>query len=419
MTKITNEQNTLAHLLVSPDLLNEHTITPMMFTDERNRDLFNLISDISSKKRYVLTGDIRKIDKELEEYAKELLQRIDTGKNFKDIAETLQDAHKSRLLVQASTDIAQIVKNEKKGTTALNKAIETLKTIVTDDNKIKIKTAYDVMLKTIDYLKTYEPSKNRAIQIPTGIHAVDNITGGYLAGLVTIVAARPSVGKSTFILNTVYNIASEGKKVLYVSIEDTAYYVSLRLLSRIAHVEYSKLSKHEKLSDIELAAIERAKEDPALKRIRIIDTGSQTADSVVRLAHTEYIKSEYDALFVDHLDEMTNESDIYKSASKNVKKLRDLAKELNIPLILVVQLNREVEKRSGVPKNSDLRDSGRIEEVARQIIFLHRQFLIDLTAMKQDKAPENEMGVFVTKNSHGRVGAAMLDADLKYMTIRS
>jgi replicative DNA helicase len=125
-----------------------------------------------------------------------------------------------------------------------------------------------------------------------------------------------------------------------------------------------------------------------------------------------------DCLFIDYLGEIINDSEAYASTNANVKAIRDIARDLDIPVILGSQLSRKPEDRKGskndadhMPRLSDLRDSGKIEEVARNVWMLYRPEYYDKT-----KDP-TDLRLIVAKASHGTVGMVGLNIDLPHMSV--
>jgi replicative DNA helicase len=250
------------------------------------------------------------------------------------------------------------------------------------------------------------------ILLRTGIDGLDDFCGGLPRGLLTILAARPGAGKTTVALNMIANMGGAGMRVLLTSLEDTAHFVGVRMLSRHAQIGSMKINRAT-LTREERDILASAAQGMPLNNVYIDDKPGRSPQAIRHMALTVQKKYGLDALFVDHLGEMTDEEKSYASTSKNVRLLRDLAKELDIPVLLVSQLNRSVESRQDKrPMMSDLRDSGRIEEMARQIIFLYRPGYYDETA------DPFELEALIAKSSHGKTGTVQLEINLDKMEVR-
>ena len=246
----------------------------------------------------------------------------------------------------------------------------------------------------------------------SGIQAFDGYVGGFRRGLVSIVAARPSMGKTAFVVNVLRNIGMAGKHGAMFSLEDTSYFISLRALAREAQIHYSNMV-FRRLHKGHHEAISQALIGKGLHNVYVDDKPGRSVQSIRRMIVHHRKTAPMDLVIIDHLGELTDDMEAYKSTSRAVREIRDMAKELDIAVVLLTQLNRRCEERSDKrPIMSDLRDSGRIEEVARLVCFLYRHSQYD------PSADENEMEIIVAKNSNGRTGKFSVYVDLSTMTVR-
>lgn len=277
-----------------------------------------------------------------------------------------------------------------------------------------IRPIADVMSDVIGHVQSGSES-NRMVK--TGIENLDRITGGLSRSLVTVLAARPSMGKSTMLVNVMQNMAWSGNSVILSSLEDTDHYIGLRLLARTAGINYLKLV-HGHTSDYEKSTLVEAASKICNGKIWIDDKPGRTVESLRMIAMEYKKKHDLDVLIIDHLGEFTNESDSYKSTSLNMRLIRNIAKELDIAVLLACQLNRSTTRRDGNrPVLSDLRDSGRIEEVARAVWFLHRPDYYDDNSESAQHVPEKDLDVIIAKASHGKTGIVKLSVDFSRMSI--
>jgi len=209
--------------------------------------------------------------------------------------------------------------------------------------------------------------------IPTGLPAYDRFYGGLWPGQVHVIGGRPGMGKSCLALNLATNAARGGRKVLYVCLEDTRRQTVLRLLARFAGQSLRTLSLGRLPNDrwdAVLGATSVIQELP----LWVDDTAGMTSAGIARVARRHQATVGLDLLIVDHVGDVadTGESDT-AIQSRAAVVLRDVIKVLDVPGILLVQLNRGVESRPDKrPKKSDLRQSGVIEQVARFILFPYR-----------------------------------------------
>jgi replicative DNA helicase len=265
-----------------------------------------------------------------------------------------------------------------------------------------------------------DPKRPRPI-VKTGIRKLDKKSGGVQKGILTLIAGRPSMGKSTFLVNLLFNQALAGEHVYMGSLEDRSRYVASRILSRIANIDAESIVKG---GDIGLDGMQRVEEamdrcSDALKRIYIDDSSGQSVASIKRTCEKLKADGNLDVAYVDHMGEMKKGRDMYIDTTKNAEGLRDIANDLDVPMITGQQVSRSSVKGKGsnaphtdmIPDQADLRDSGRLEEIARSIWFVHRPWFWDKSQ------PERGFEVHVAKATHGEPGAVYLECDLSRMII--
>jgi replicative DNA helicase len=248
--------------------------------------------------------------------------------------------------------------------------------------------------------------------IMTGIPSMDSRFGGLWPGLMCVLAARPAMGKTALALNIAVNAALTGKKVLFVSLEDIAILLQYRIIARFANVDSRKI-RDRNLSPDERSRILGVMDRIASLPLWIDDQGGKTSDDVRRsvLAHAD--RNGVDLVVVDHLQHMADKArDSYTATTNAVRTMGEVPKEIGRPLLLLCQLNRGIEKRTDrIPTMSDLRDSGKIEEVARMILFANRPIEYDKTANPY------MMNIVCSKNTHGVTGMVDVHADMAHMHI--
>jgi replicative DNA helicase len=251
--------------------------------------------------------------------------------------------------------------------------------------------------------------------IKTGISTLDATTGGLWPGLVTVLAARPSMGKSAVALAIATNAALMGKKVLYVTLEDTDEFIALRQLARFSGVDLMDLVLRT-INVNSYNALTQGLAKASNAGLWISDAAGLSSADIRALAHAHAIEHGLDFLIIDHALEIREPKlahDPTASVGYSAMTIRDTAKELRVPALLLCQLNRGVEARQDKrPLMSDLRQSGRLEEVARQVWLLYRESYY--TGNKDDHL----IDLIIGKSSHGRTGNVKLWCDLAKMQIR-
>ncbi len=250
------------------------------------------------------------------------------------------------------------------------------------------------------------------IGIPTGLPDLDKMIGGLKPGEMFVLGARPSIGKTSLALNLIRNIAiqtSTPRSVAFFSLEMTSEQIARRLICTEARIPESRFFdgsfKHNEMLKLTQAVTTLQK-----AKIFIDPTGGLTIAELRAKARRLKMMHGIDFIAIDYLQLMKadgrvdNRQQEVAEISSGIKKL---AKELNIPILVLAQLNREVEKTAGVsarPRLSHLRESGSIEQDADIVSFLHR----DRNETKSISPEQDQLGLeaelILEKNRNGRTG---------------
>lgn len=253
--------------------------------------------------------------------------------------------------------------------------------------------------------------------VKTCIQKIDEICGGLWPGLTTVLASRPSMGKSTLALNIAINAALTSKRVLFVSLEDPLRSIMWRIMARLGDVDMEKVTQKRCCLD-EQDRIRKAMNMFSSFPLSINDTGVMTADEIRSLAMRHNDQHGLDLLIVDHLGHVKHsEKSIYEGTSRAAQTLVQTGKDLDVPLLLLHQLNRDCMKRGDDnfrPKLSDLRQSGEVEQLARQVWLLNR---VAYHFPDNENVDENELTLYIEKNSHGKTRKVRLWCDLAKMYV--
>ncbi len=274
------------------------------------------------------------------------------------------------------------------------------KTTVTHYHHIK-----EVAKQVIEMIDTFRKTERLVTGIPTGFIELDMMTTGFHPSDLIVLAARPGIGKTSFMLTLVHHIAlSEGKPVAIFSLEMSKEQLVMRLLSSIAEVPLQKIrsgfitnDEREKLLS---AAVELSKAE-----IYIDDTPSLTTTELRVKARKLKKEKGIEFVAVDYLQMLRSPSrkpTRQEEVAEISRNLKALAKELSIPVLALAQLSRQVEQRSDKrPQLADLRESGQIEQDADLIIFLHRP-----EYYKKNPSPEEKgiAEIIVAKQRQGPTG---------------
>jgi len=228
----------------------------------------------------------------------------------------------------------------------------------------------ELMSETIDYLDAVNLSGS--VGIPSGLSSIDERIGGWQAGRLIVVAARPSVGKTAITMQMALSAAMAGHKVGVMSLEMSAHELGVRTLSHVGRIDISKLFRAEEdaLGSLGHAIGKIGDSDSNL----VFNLDQYRLDEITNQIRIWVKRNNIELAFVDHIGlvEVPGSKNANERLSQITRTLKKLCKELDIPIVAVSQLNRENTKAARMPVLSDLRDSGSIEQDADICLFLHR-----------------------------------------------
>ena len=259
-------------------------------------------------------------------------------------------------------------------------------------------SAQELMAKTIERIDA--ASDGGQLGLKTGWASIDQKLGGWHQGDLTIIAGRPGMGKSALGMNAAVNAAKLGARVGFISVEMDAVSLGMRLAASAAGIAVSDLRRGN-LTPQDWEQLARASRDIAALPLRVLDAPSWTMGQIVRQCHAWH-RMGLDMVVIDYLqrtkpDIKTDRHDL--AIGQMAKDCKTMAAVLEIPVLLLSQLSRNLEQRSDKrPNMSDLRESGQIEQEADNILMLYRD------AVYNDIADERDAEVLVEKQRQGPVG---------------
>ncbi len=240
--------------------------------------------------------------------------------------------------------------------------------------------------------------------VESGFLLLDQITGGLFPGELTIVGARPSIGKSAFGLGIALYAAKAGKRVALISCEMNQVQLGHRLLAMETGVSMQRM-RAGTLTDQDRQLIEAAL--PTVRKVtgRAWIASRPTVEQIRARAKIAKASGGLDLLVVDYLGLMGSENpkaSIYERVTEISKGLKSVAVELDVPLLCLAQLNREAGKSDEPPRLEHLRDSGSIEQDADNVMFIHRQRGSAATTIVMAKQRQGAVGSFEMKFNEDR-----------------
>lgn len=249
-------------------------------------------------------------------------------------------------------------------------------------------------------------AKGEMTGIPTSLPRLDELTCGWQPGDLIVIAARPSIGKTAFCVQSLVNAARHGKRVLFFSLEMTGVKIADRIQAHIAQVNAAGMKRPELFDDADFGALFNAASEVAELPLYIDETPALTVEALGARARQLHATQGVDLIAIDYLTQMTPPGGPRMSTTDALqivtRSLKSLAKELQVPVILLSQLNRDGEGHR--PGLKALRDSGAIEQDADVVIFLHRP----------DAANREQLTLIVEKQRDGECDDVHLLANYRH-----
>lgn len=263
----------------------------------------------------------------------------------------------------------------------------------------------------IDLMKHMDVVKDKELAgITTGFPTLNKLTGGLMGGGMYIVAARPSVGKSAFMGKMILNAAREGHRVAVISLEMEDKQITARISSLVTEIEFWRIYRS-RMVDVQQQEYfyQKVNDELAMLPIKISDSVNvNIGDIKAKIARLKQ-KKEVDILFIDYLqlidsDGMGRNMNREQEVSRISRGVKLAAKEFDIPIVVLCQLNRLSESTSDKrPKLHNLRESGSLEQDADGVIFLHRDFMSGIKEGENGFTTENEADIIIAKWRDGEV----------------
>lgn len=417
------EKALLGAVILKPDTMHDISVTvyPESFYADKHRSIFQAILEVFMKGDPIDVLSVTtklKANKDLERvggatYVTELVEQVPAAGNAQYYANEVQSKAVLRGLIYAADEIAELGYSDPENIDetldqAEKKVYNVTNSIVTQ----KFKTIGSSLTEAWERFEHLSANQDQQRGVPTGFTALDNILAGLQKSDLIILAARPSMGKTTFALDVARNAALVHKaKVGIFSLEMSDQQLVDRMLASEAGVDSWKLRTGKLRTDQEFEAVQTAMAKLSEASIHIDD---QPGTNILKMrSSARRLKNEHglDLLIVDYLQLMsptnTKASDsMVQQVTEISRSLKILARELDVPVLALSQLSRAVEQRGGKPRLSDLRDSGSIEQDADVVMFIHREDKIN----KESERP-NIAEIMVEKHRNGPVGSCELYMD--------
>lgn len=417
------EQSVLGGILIEPDCITavlEHVTRPEMFYLKQHRNLFSVFIGMfnSSKNIDIVTvldecakASVFDSEDSARRYLKQLIDLVPTTANIVSYCKIVQEKYYVRTLAYICAEISQKAREDDvEAQLLLELAEKRIYDIRQGRDSVGLTKIDTVIIETYDRLLklTGEDAENY-LGLKTGFSRLDMLTAGLNKSDLILLAARPGMGKSSFAMNIAINVAKryKDKEIAVFSLEMSNEQLVTRVLSAEASIRSDKL-RVGKLSPEEWVRLADNADRLSKTNVYFDDSAGITVSEIK--AKLRRLKN-VGLVVIDYLQLMSSgkrTENRVQEISQMTRSLKILAKDLNVPVILLSQLSRAAEQRQGhKPMLSDLRDSGSIEQDADIVMFLYRDDYYN----EDDDGEENAVAqCIVAKNRHGSTG----EVDIKW-----
>ena len=326
-------------------------------------------------------------------------------------AEIIKEKRLKRDLITATAIIQREAYDDSLKSDTLLELVEKKIYDITQRKFRKTNTDIDkLLIEAWDNIESMQGHNGAVTGVPTGFKSLDEITSGFQKGELIVVAARPSMGKTSFMLNIAENVSMNNKiPVLIFSMEMSALQITKNMLCSIAEVD-AHLMRTGTIADVDFLRIPTAMGNLSQSPISIDDTPALSLLEIRAKSRRFQSQKGIQLIIIDYLQLMegSNAENRQQEITSISRGLKALAKELDVPVVAISQLNRSVEQREGhKPRMSDLRESGSIEQDADVVMLLHRDDyydpnknpgLVELNVVKQRNGPIGKVELKFIKN---------------------
>jgi replicative DNA helicase len=385
-----------------------------LFIQKTPIDILSVSTRLKEKKQFEEIGGAS--------YLTSLVNSVPTASHTLDYAKTIQEKRILRDLISASHEINELGYNEEEEVDVLldrsEQKIFRIAQKSLAQRFIPVKDTLEEMFKRIDELSK---QKGGLRGVPTGFRKLDNILAGLQKSDLIILAARPSMGKSAMATDIVRSVACNHKiPVGIFSLEMSADQVVDRLIAAEANIDLWKL-RTGRLSDDgqgnDFERIQKAMGVLSEAPIFIDDVASPNILQIRAMARRLQADKGLGLLVIDYLQLMGARNPnlgLVQQVTENSNALKALAKELNVPVLVLSQLSRAVEQRSPqIPRLSDLRESGTIEQAADVVMFIYRE-----DRNREDTERKNIADIIIAKHRNGALGKVEVFFDEQKVSFR-
>jgi replicative DNA helicase len=421
------EQAVLGALMIEKDAISQigEMLRPDSFYDNRHKLIFAAISTLNFEQKPIdiltVTEQLKSVGN-LEEaggpfYITQLSGMVASSAHIEYHARIIAQKYAARQLITFSSGILESAFDATQDVDELMQTAQGQLFELAQNNQKKDYSHIDPIIgEAYEMLRKASARTDGLSGIPSGFYELDKMTSGWQNSDLVILAARPAMGKTAFALSMAKNIAvDQGIPVAFFSLEMANVQLVNRIISNVCEI------KSEKLRSGQLAPYEWGQLDYKMKELYgkpfyTDDTANLSVNEFCTKARRLVKEHGVRLIMIDYLQLMNASGMSFGSRQEEVSKisrsLKGLAKELQIPILALSQLNRGVENREGNegkrPQLSDLRESGAIEQDADMVVFIHRPEYYRIYADEKGRDLRGKAEIIIAKHRNGAVGDVLL-----------
>lgn len=424
---IDSEKALLGSIMLDPKVMNDvlDHVTSDSYYAEKHRIIFKTMVELASKSEPI---DLLTVSSKLKDnrmldqvggmtYLTELVNAVPSASSADYYAQMVKKTFVMRQLIEAAEHISSLGYNESHDLEHLMEASERKIYEVTHGatGAGKFIEMKDALGEAWDRWEMLHNSKDGFRGVPTGFKALDNMLSGLQKSDLIILAARPSMGKTSLALDIARQAATlHSAKVAIFSLEMSSQQLVDRMVAAESRVDAWKLRTGKMSMDEEFEKLRSALEPLSKAPIYVDDQPGATIQKMRSTVRRLQSEKGVDLIVVDYLQLITptktKSDNVVQQITEISRDLKNMAREFNVPVLALSQLSRAVEQRGGRPRLSDLRDSGSIEQDADVVMFIHREQNDEGGGRKQNAE------ILIEKHRNGPTGKVDLFFDANKST---
>ncbi|MBQ5605663.1 MAG: replicative DNA helicase [Prevotella sp.] len=432
------ERVVLGALMIDKDAFSvvSEILKPETFYEPRNQKIYSAIQKLSMDENPV---DIMTVMEELKRqgtleevggptYIVDLSSHVASSANIEYHSRILAQKYTARQLISFASVVATKAFDE---TVDVDELMQDTEKNLFELSQKNMKQDYShvepVVNEAIRILQKAAENKGELTGIPTGYAKLDDMTAGWQASDLVIIAGRPAMGKTSFALSLAKNIAVDYQRpIAFFSLEMNNVQLANRLMSNVCEIEGKKILNGQ-LDAEEWKRLDANVGRLANSPIYVDDTPGMSIFELRTKARRLVREKNVQVIMIDYLQLMNANGARFGSRQEEVstisRSLKGLAKELNIPILALSQLNRTVEGRDGLegkrPQLSDLRESGAIEQDADMVLFVHRPEYYRIFEDDKGNDLRGKAQIIIAKHRKGGTGDVLLEFKGEYTSFRN